>query len=86
METFLRAWRKDALDKGQHESAVFIGDKVLALTSEYLWLGYVCELIISRQILISILQIVTMTPSGSPKSTSPTTIILERWRYYREGT
>lgn len=33
MEQFLREWRRDALDKHQYESAIFIGDKVLALTS-----------------------------------------------------
>jgi anaphase-promoting complex subunit 6 len=34
MEQFLREWRKDALNKNQHEAAIFIGDKLLALTSE----------------------------------------------------
>jgi anaphase-promoting complex subunit 6 len=33
MDKYLRAWRQDALNKGQHESAIYIGDKVLALTS-----------------------------------------------------
>ena len=33
MEKFLRDWRQDALNKHQYESAVFIGDKLLALTS-----------------------------------------------------
>lgn len=33
MEEFLRNWRQDALNKGQYDSAVYIGDKVLALTS-----------------------------------------------------
>ncbi|KAL1959394.1 hypothetical protein VTO42DRAFT_2197 [Malbranchea cinnamomea] len=44
MEAFLRAWRKDALDKGQYESAIYIGDKVLALTnsdSDAFWLAQV---------------------------------------------
>lgn len=36
MEKFLRDWRQDALNKHQYESAIFIGDKLLALTSE-LW-------------------------------------------------
>lgn len=36
MEEFLRNWRQDALNKGQHDSAIYIGDKVLALTSEIL--------------------------------------------------
>jgi len=34
MEKFLRDWRQDALNKHQYESAIFIGDKLLALTSE----------------------------------------------------
>jgi hypothetical protein len=34
MERFLRSWRQDALNRGQHDSAIYIGDKVLALTSE----------------------------------------------------
>ena len=33
MEQFLRDWRQDALNKAQYESAIFIGDKLLALTS-----------------------------------------------------
>ena len=32
MEQFLREWRQDALNKAQYESAIFIGDKLLALT------------------------------------------------------
>ena len=34
MEQFLREWRKDALNRNQHEAAIFIGDKLLALTSK----------------------------------------------------
>jgi anaphase-promoting complex subunit 6 len=33
MEKYLRDWRQDALNKHQYESAIFIGDKLLALTS-----------------------------------------------------
>jgi hypothetical protein len=33
MEKFLREWRQDAYNKAQYESAIFIGDKLLALTS-----------------------------------------------------
>lgn len=36
MEKFLRDWRQDALNKAQYESAIFIGDKLLALTSRWL--------------------------------------------------
>ncbi|KAI1375179.1 TPR-like protein [Hypoxylon crocopeplum] len=34
MESFLREWRLDALNKAQYESAIFIGDKLLALTND----------------------------------------------------
>ncbi|KAF5640731.1 anaphase-promoting complex subunit 6 [Fusarium tjaetaba] len=34
MENFLREWRQDALNKAQYESAIFIGDKLLALTND----------------------------------------------------
>ncbi|KAJ4233401.1 anaphase-promoting complex subunit Cut9 [Fusarium solani] len=34
MEKFLREWRQDALNKAQYESAIFIGDKLLALTND----------------------------------------------------
>ncbi|KAJ1329346.1 anaphase-promoting complex subunit 6 [Microdochium nivale] len=34
MEAFLREWRQDALNKAQHDSAIFIGDKLLALTND----------------------------------------------------
>ncbi len=37
MEKFLRDWRQDALNKAQHDSAIFIGDKLLAMTSAPLW-------------------------------------------------
>ncbi|KAK1778232.1 hypothetical protein QBC45DRAFT_353765 [Copromyces sp. CBS 386.78] len=34
MERFLREWRQDALNKAQYESAIFIGDKLLAMTND----------------------------------------------------
>jgi hypothetical protein len=34
MEKFLAHWRQDALNKAQYEAAIFIGDKLLALTSQ----------------------------------------------------
>ena len=34
MDKYLRSWRQDALNKGQHDAAIYIGDKVLALSSE----------------------------------------------------
>ncbi|KAI1449919.1 TPR-like protein [Annulohypoxylon stygium] len=44
MESFLREWRQDALNKAQYESAIFIGDKLLALTNhdnDAFWLAQV---------------------------------------------
>ena len=35
MEKLLKDWRQDAINKHQYESAIYIGDKLLALTSEY---------------------------------------------------
>ena len=32
MEEFLKDWRQDAMHKHQYESAIYIGDKLLALT------------------------------------------------------
>ncbi|EER27622.1 TPR Domain containing protein [Coccidioides posadasii C735 delta SOWgp] len=34
MEDFLRNWRQEALNRGQHDAAIYIGDKVLAFTSD----------------------------------------------------
>ncbi|KAG7149697.1 hypothetical protein HYQ46_001392 [Verticillium longisporum] len=34
MEKFLREWRQDALNKAQYDSAIFVGDKLLALTND----------------------------------------------------
>ncbi|KAL2760664.1 hypothetical protein ACRALDRAFT_205421 [Sodiomyces alcalophilus JCM 7366] len=34
MEKFLRDWRQDALNKAQYEAAIFVGDKLLALTND----------------------------------------------------
>ncbi|KXT04914.1 hypothetical protein AC578_3431 [Pseudocercospora eumusae] len=33
METFLRNWRQDALNRHQYDTAIFVGDKLLALTN-----------------------------------------------------
>jgi hypothetical protein len=33
MDKYLRSWRQEALNKGQHDAAIYVGDKVLALTS-----------------------------------------------------
>lgn len=32
MEKFLREWRQDAVNKHQYETAIFVADKLLALT------------------------------------------------------
>ena len=34
MQNILKDWRQDAMHKHQYESAIFIGDKVLAITSQ----------------------------------------------------
>lgn len=39
MEEFLKTWRQDALNKHQYDSAIFIGDKLLALTGMYVSLA-----------------------------------------------
>ena len=44
MEKFLREWRQDALNKAQYESAIFIGDKLLAMTSECLVIEHLVAL------------------------------------------
>ncbi|KAF2269590.1 TPR-like protein [Lojkania enalia] len=44
MEKFLREWRQDALNRHQYESAIFVGDKLLALTNDDIdafWLAQV---------------------------------------------
>ncbi|OOG00048.1 hypothetical protein ASPCADRAFT_512594 [Aspergillus carbonarius ITEM 5010] len=44
MEKFLRSWRQDALNRGQHDAAIYIGDKVFALTNsdqDAFWLAQV---------------------------------------------
>ncbi|KAK5087823.1 anaphase-promoting complex subunit Cut9 [Lithohypha guttulata] len=44
MDKYLRNWRQDALNKGQHDAAIYIGDKVLALSNsdgDAFWLAQV---------------------------------------------
>ncbi|KAK1766103.1 anaphase-promoting complex subunit Cut9 [Phialemonium atrogriseum] len=65
MEKFLRDWRQDALNKAQYESAIFIGDKLLALTgddNDAFWLAQVhfahgnytrAQVLLSKQDLIT---------------------------------
>lgn len=35
MEAHLRKWRQTAFNAGQFDTAIFVGDKLLALTSQY---------------------------------------------------
>ena len=41
MQQLLKDWRQDALHKHQYESAIYIGDKLLAITSEHFQLSTV---------------------------------------------
>lgn len=51
MESFLRTWRQDAMNKHQYESAIYIGDKLLALTGrvEYQSVAAVLMVVSTRQ-------------------------------------
>jgi hypothetical protein len=71
MEKFLRDWRQDALNKHQYDSAIFIGDKLLALTGS-------SPLPTSLRMHSNILQVTTKMPSGLPKSTFPLETTPER--------
>ncbi len=71
MENFLREWRQDALNKHQYDSAIFIGDKLLALTRMDSSQLYTCFCIPAYKF-----QKVIRTPSGLPKSISPPETIL----------
>ncbi|KAH8908318.1 TPR-like protein [Coniochaeta sp. PMI_546] len=65
MEKFLREWRQDALNKAQYDSAIFIGDKLLAMTNDdndAFWLAQVhfahgsytrAQVLLSKQDLVS---------------------------------
>jgi anaphase-promoting complex subunit 6 len=49
MDKYLRSWRQEALNKGQHDAAIYVGDKVLALTSMLRELPFLLRLTISRR-------------------------------------
>jgi anaphase-promoting complex subunit 6 len=49
MDKYLRSWRQEALNKGQHDAAIYIGDKVLALTSMHQKQLLLLRLTISRR-------------------------------------
>ena len=49
MEQLLRDWRQDAINKHQYESAIYIGDKLLALTGMLIHICCaICVLLHSR--------------------------------------
>lgn len=67
MEKFLREWRQDALNKAQYDSAIFIGDKLLALTRLSTPLHLAClspRLKSKSNRAFLALQTTTKTPSG----------------------
>ena len=78
MERFLRDWRQDALNKAQYDSAIFIGDKLLAMTSTTTTLGISPHLPPTLSLLADdpshhfhLTQKMITTPFGLPKFTSP---------------
>ncbi len=77
MENFLRAWRKDALDKHQYDSAVFIADKLLALTSTYFSYIYIY---ISRNTLTLLLYLTHIVTTNIISQT--TTKMPSSWRKF----
>jgi hypothetical protein len=89
MEKFLRDWRQDAFNKAQYESAIFIGDKLLALTS-----GFTLETARSEgresdrkdadQAVLA--QMMTEMPSSLHKFTLQAATTVERRRYSRSRT
>ena len=74
MQQLLKDWRQDAMHKHQFESAIYIGDKLLAITSKQVNRickhgAHVCQMILT-------------TPSSLPKSTfQPETIPARRASY-----
>lgn len=70
MERFLRDWRQDALNKAQYDAAIFVGDKLLALTSRHRLCNLFLGMMDRYLILTSLSQRMITTPSGWPKSTS----------------
>lgn len=70
MEKLLRDWRQDAVNKHQYESAIYIGDKLLAITSKSL-LGFLYKFTNQRQ------QVILKMHSGLLKFISPQVISTE---------
>jgi len=69
MEKILKEWRQDAVNKHQYESAIYIGDKLLAITSEHI--------LAATLRYANAYQMTLRMPSGWPKSTSRRAITLE---------
>ena len=71
MQQLLRDWRQDAMHKHQYESAIYIGDKLLAITSKQV------NTVLKRR--ADVRQMILTTPSSLPKSISqPETIPARR--------
>lgn len=52
MDKFLREWRQDAVNKHQYETAIFVADKLLALTGMRFWMQTNRALLIPLQEMI----------------------------------
>lgn len=61
MEEFLKSWRQDALNKHQYDAAIFIGDKLMALTGTPLHSPHALPKLAYR------IQVTPKMHSGSPK-------------------
>ena len=78
MDKFLRAWRQDALNRGQHDAAIYIGDKVLALSSMVEEVTYAMS--------TDSPQIMMQTLSGWPRFILETTTLLVPLDYFLAKT
>lgn len=76
MEQFLREWRTEALNKNQHDSAIFIGDKLLALTSTCHLICAIPEL--TRLMIRQYNRCMVARPSPLPEGQLPSRLELHR--------
>jgi hypothetical protein len=83
MEKFLKDWRQDALNKHQYESAIFIGDKLLALTSTFSPLPLPVYILHLRPLIIH--KKATKMPFGWLKSISQLETTLELKAFSRDS-
>lgn len=60
MQQLLKDWRQDAMHKHQYESAIYIGDKLLAITSK--------QINMIRKHRADVRQMILTTLSSLPKS------------------